>query len=669
MRLRASTSVSVGGAGSRVTAATESCSAPPRHGVPTVREPTDQRGLTGRQVGVQVEVVVEQVHLPRRLVHRHRLRRERLAPDHLPGLRRAGEARLRFPRPVPVPPLVLAGDPRPAVPGASALAQLDQLASQPRLHLVDGLAHRRRDRVGAQHGAADVTVTSARARPRHGRVGAALQDDMGVQEAGPLADQRGGRPCPGRSRARGSPRGHATSPRPEPTLPRPTSSPSSRRAAGPADPAAARLDANPWGQSRGVAKVPVWRGGRPGTPVGRPADAGQSDASPATGPLTLLLCGDVMLGRGIDQVLAHPGDPTLWEAYVHDARGYVELAEAVCGPGRAPGGGQLAVGRRAGGPRGRRPGGPDAQPRDRHHPVLGRRARQGDPLPDEPGQPRLPARRPARRVRAGEQPRPRLRPPQGLAETLDVLHARRSRHAPVPARTSQAGAGARRGGARRHPGRRARLRRTPAAACPGLLGGHRRTGPASHCSRTCRTRRPARVASPRRGGEAARARSWSCRCTGDRTGGSRSRGTRCAFAHRLVDAGADVVHGHSSHHPRPLEVYGGRLVLHGCGDLVNDYEGIEGHEELPRRPAPAAPGARRAHDGALVARRAAAVPVPAAPARARRRRRGRVAEARAGPEQPGPRRRGCVHRTADGTGTGSPEMTDAPVEDRGVSGR
>ncbi len=53
-----------------------------------------------------------------------------------------------------------------------------------------------------------------------------------------------------------------------------------------------------------------------------------------------------------------------------------------------------------------------------------------------------------------------------------------------------------------------------------------------------------------------------------------------AFAHRLIDAGADVVHGHSSHHPRPVEVYRGRLVLYGCGDLVNDYEGIGGHEQF-----------------------------------------------------------------------------------------
>jgi poly-gamma-glutamate synthesis protein (capsule biosynthesis protein) len=54
-----------------------------------------------------------------------------------------------------------------------------------------------------------------------------------------------------------------------------------------------------------------------------------------------------------------------------------------------------------------------------------------------------------------------------------------------------------------------------------------------------------------------------------------------AFAHRLVDeAGIDVVHGHSSHHPMGIEVYHGRLVLYGCGDLLNDYEGIGGHDEF-----------------------------------------------------------------------------------------
>jgi poly-gamma-glutamate capsule biosynthesis protein CapA/YwtB (metallophosphatase superfamily) len=50
------------------------------------------------------------------------------------------------------------------------------------------------------------------------------------------------------------------------------------------------------------------------------------------------------------------------------------------------------------------------------------------------------------------------------------------------------------------------------------------------------------------------------------------------FAHRLIDAGIDVVHGHSSHHPRPIEVYRGKLIMYGCGDTIDDYEGISTYE-------------------------------------------------------------------------------------------
>jgi hypothetical protein len=52
-----------------------------------------------------------------------------------------------------------------------------------------------------------------------------------------------------------------------------------------------------------------------------------------------------------------------------------------------------------------------------------------------------------------------------------------------------------------------------------------------------------------------------------------------AFAHRLLDGEVDLIHGHSSHHPRPIEVYRDKLVLYGCGDFINDYEGIGRHEE------------------------------------------------------------------------------------------
>ena len=39
-----------------------------------------------------------------------------------------------------------------------------------------------------------------------------------------------------------------------------------------------------------------------------------------------------MLGRGIDQIMPHPSDPTLYEAYVTSALGYVRLAERANGP-------------------------------------------------------------------------------------------------------------------------------------------------------------------------------------------------------------------------------------------------------------------------------------------------------------------------------------------------
>ena len=53
------------------------------------------------------------------------------------------------------------------------------------------------------------------------------------------------------------------------------------------------------------------------------------------------------------------------------------------------------------------------------------------------------------------------------------------------------------------------------------------------------------------------------------------------FAHRLIDeAGVDAVYGHSSHHPKGIEVYRDRLILYGCGDFLNDYEGISGQEQF-----------------------------------------------------------------------------------------
>jgi poly-gamma-glutamate synthesis protein (capsule biosynthesis protein) len=46
----------------------------------------------------------------------------------------------------------------------------------------------------------------------------------------------------------------------------------------------------------------------------------------------LFLCGDVMCGRGVDQVLAHPCSPEIYEDYMRSAEDYVLLAEQANGP-------------------------------------------------------------------------------------------------------------------------------------------------------------------------------------------------------------------------------------------------------------------------------------------------------------------------------------------------
>jgi hypothetical protein len=64
-----------------------------------------------------------------------------------------------------------------------------------------------------------------------------------------------------------------------------------------------------------------------------------------------------------------------------------------------------------------------------------------------------------------------------------------------------------------------------------------------------------------------------------------------AFARGLVrDASAAIVWGHSSHHAKAVAFDGRSPILFGCGDLLNDYEGIAGYgadrgfseDEFPR---------------------------------------------------------------------------------------
>lgn len=286
---------------------------------------------------------------------------------------------------------------------------------------------------------------------------------------------------------------------------------------------------------------------------------------------SLFLCGDVMLGRGIDQILPCPGDPALRESLVRDARTYVRLAEAVNGPIRRPvdvswpWGEALALLDQAA-----------TEVRivnletsittsDDFAPGKGVHYRMH---PGNVGC--LTVARPDVCVLANNHVLDFGR--RGLAETLDVLAA-----AGLPA----VGAGPDLAAARRP------------AIVP--LGGGRRVVvlsigtsssgiPADWAATAVRSgvnldppltailddvgrvKRPRDVvvASIHEGSN------WGYEIGSD----------EIAFAHGLIDGGVDIVHGHSSHHPRPIEIYRGRLVLYGCGDLIDDYEGIGGHAQF-----------------------------------------------------------------------------------------
>ncbi|WP_281174186.1 CapA family protein [Amycolatopsis taiwanensis] len=291
--------------------------------------------------------------------------------------------------------------------------------------------------------------------------------------------------------------------------------------------------------------------------------------------VTVLLCGDVMLGRGVDQILPHPGDPALVERFVTDARVYVKLAEQANGPIPRPA--DFAW-----------PWGEALRLLDELAPdVRVLNLETGITADGEfdrgkavhyrmsPGNVGcLSAVRPDVCVLANNHVLDFGS--AGLTDTLCVLSA---------AGLRGTGAGHDAAEAVRPAVAEVQSGRRVVVAAAGMESAG---VPADWAARPDRpgiaflpdlSDRSADELADRvqavkgRGDIGIASLHWGPNWGYD-VGASEVR-----FAHRLVERGVDIVYGHSSHHPRPIEVYRGRLVLYGCGDTVDDYEGIRGYEE------------------------------------------------------------------------------------------
>ena len=291
--------------------------------------------------------------------------------------------------------------------------------------------------------------------------------------------------------------------------------------------------------------------------------------------MTLFLCGDVMTGRGIDQILPHPSDPVIHEGYMKDARGYVEIAEKVNGP----------------------------IPRSVSPDYV-----WGDALDElERVAPDLRIINLETSVTKsddywkGKEIHYRMHPENidcitaakidvcslannhildwgyaGLKETLETLKKAKMRgvgaamnlkEAESPAIVEIAGKG------------RAivfAFGSTTSGVPSNWAASEKRPGVnllrdfSDDAIQRIRKRvqevkqeRDIIVVSIHWGGN------WGYQVLQE----------EIDFAHQLIDdAGVDIIHGHSSHHVKGIEVYQDRLILYGSGDFLNDYEGIGGYE-------------------------------------------------------------------------------------------
>jgi poly-gamma-glutamate capsule biosynthesis protein CapA/YwtB (metallophosphatase superfamily) len=291
--------------------------------------------------------------------------------------------------------------------------------------------------------------------------------------------------------------------------------------------------------------------------------------------ITLFLCGDVMTGRGIDQILPHPSDPVIHEGYMKDARGYVDIAEKVNGTiprPVAPGyiwGDALSELKRVS---------PDLRIINLETSVT-----KSDDYWKQKG---IHYRMHPENIDCITSAKIDICSLAnnhvldwgyaGLKETLETLRA---------AKIEMAGAGMDLREAESPAVREIKWKGrviifafgSPTSGAP-LNWAASEKRPGIHLLRDFSNDTIQRIR--KRVQEVKQERdivAISIHWGGN--WGYHVPQEEIDFAHRLIDeAGVNMIHGHSSHHAKGIEVYQDRLILYGCGDFLNDYEGIGGHE-------------------------------------------------------------------------------------------
>ena len=292
--------------------------------------------------------------------------------------------------------------------------------------------------------------------------------------------------------------------------------------------------------------------------------------------IRLFLCGDVMTGRGVDQILPHPCDPALHEGYAQSALDYVRLAENHSGPIRRPVDPAYIWGAALDEWRSRKP--------DARIVNLETSVTRGEDYLDKGINYRMSPENADCLTAAAidccvlannhvldwghDGLRDTLATLQRLGiktagAGLDLAQASAPAILPIAGKGrvlvfsfAVASSGTPRGWAAR-----------PAAAGVNFLNDLSEATAGRVCDQIGRAKRDADVVVV--------SLHWGPNWGYDIEPEQRR------FAHTLIDrAGVSVIHGHSSHHAKAVELYRNRLILYGCGDFLNDYEGIEGYAEF-----------------------------------------------------------------------------------------